>query len=107
RGLCMEAGIITSKPRQRGGGRKPRPEGSAKVSTGKPSSPTPPAGRRAGPEDGQDRHRHEEDPGVDLRLITAIIQQLPRGSQWTEARRTRRRQTRTAALDGVFYIGER
>jgi hypothetical protein len=49
RGLCMEAGIITSKPRQRGGGRKPRPEGSAKVSTGKPSSPTPPPGGRRYP----------------------------------------------------------
>jgi len=106
RGLCMEAGIITSKPRQRGGGRKPRPEGSAKLSTGKPSSPAPPAGRTPLPEDGQDSQRHEEDPGVDLRLITAIIQQLPRGSQWTAARRNRWLQTMTAAVDLLFEIEE-
>jgi hypothetical protein len=106
RGLCMEAGIITSKPRQRGGGRKPRAEGSAKVSTGKPTSPTPPAGRTPLPEDGQDSQRHEEDAGVDLRLIIAIIQQLPRGPRWTAARRDKWLQTMTAAVDLLFETEE-
>jgi hypothetical protein len=106
RGLCMEAGITTSKPRQRGGGRKPRPEGSAKVSTGKPSSPTPP--RRA---DAATRRRtrqpaprrgswgrpathHGDHPAAAARVA------VDRGTS------NRWLQTMTAAVDLLFEIEE-
>jgi hypothetical protein len=106
RGLCMEARIIQGKPRQRGGGRKPRADGQAKVGTGKISNPMSPADRNPPPDAQRDGQEHEDGGGVDLRLITAIIQQLPRGPHWTAARRSKWLQTMTAAVDLLFEIEE-
>jgi hypothetical protein len=106
RGLCMEAGIIQSKPRQRGGGRKPRADGAAKASNGKAGSSTPPTEPEPPPGRTQRDGQHENDGGVDLRLIAAIIQQLPRGSRWTADRRAKWLQTMTAAVDLLFEIEE-
>jgi hypothetical protein len=102
RGLCMEAGIIQDKPRQRGGGRRPRTDGVTKVSS-KTDSSTPPAGPKPPSEPTQrDGQSYSDGDGVDLRLITAIIQQLPRGPRWTAARRAKWLQTITAAVDLLF-----
>jgi len=103
RGLCMEAGIIQPKSRPRGTSRsKPRTDGQSKANTAAPKAPAgqkqPPPSEHA-QRDGQG---HEGDGGVDLRLITAIIQQLPRGQRWTSARRSKWLQTMTAAVDLLF-----
>jgi hypothetical protein len=107
RGFCMEAGIIQSKPRQRGGGRKPRADSQAKVGNVTVSKSTPSAGPKPPSEHAQqDGQSHEGDGGVDLRLITAIIQQLPRGPRWTADRRAKWLQTMTAAIDLLFEVEE-
>jgi hypothetical protein len=106
RGLCMEAGIIQPKSRPRGTGRKPRTDGQPKANTATIKAPAgqkqPPPSEHA-QRDGQG---HEGEGGVDLRLITAIIQQLPRGPRWTAARRDKWLQTMTAAVDLLFETEE-
>jgi hypothetical protein len=103
RGLCMEAGIIQPKSRPRGTTRsKPRTDGQSKANAATPKAPAgqkqPPPSEHA-QRDGQG---DESDGGVDLRLITAIIQQLPRGARWTATRRAKWLQTMTAAVDLLF-----
>ena len=106
RGLCMEAGIIQPKSRPRETTRsKPRADGQPKTNAATPKAPT---GQKQPPPDPaqRDGQGHEGDGGVDLRLITAIIQQLPRGQRWTAARRAKWIQTMTAAVDLLFETEE-
>jgi hypothetical protein len=93
RGLCMAANIIPSKPRQRGGGRtaQPRPR------------PKPSNGQAKGSEDGSTPPPPPPD-AMDLRLITAIIQQLPREPHWTAERRDKWLQTMASAVDLLFEV---
>jgi hypothetical protein len=108
RGLCIEAGIIQPKSRPRGTGRKPRADGQVKANVGTPKT-KPPAGQnqqQPDPAAQRDSQGHDGDGGVDLRLITAIIQQLPRGPRWTAARRDKWLQTMTAAVDLLFEVEE-
>lgn len=82
RGLCSAAGITEGVRRARGGAPKkptggalaPRPKATAKKQTPQTDAPTP---ERTADDDGM----------VDIRLITAIIQQLPRERRWTSSRR--------------------
>jgi hypothetical protein len=105
RGLCMEAGIIQGKPRQRGGGRKARTDPPAKNKNNITISP-PPDGPKPPEHARRDGQGHDEDGGIDLRLITAVIQQLPRGPRWTADRRAKWLQTITAAVDLLFDVEE-
>lgn len=82
RGLCSAAGIIEATHRPTGGAPKkptggalaPRPKATAKRQTPQTDAPAP--------------ERTTDDDGmVDIRLITAIIQQLPRERRWTSSRR--------------------
>lgn len=83
RGLCSAAGIVDGDRRPKGGAPK-KPTGGALAPRAKaPKKPLPPTDAPA-PE------RTADDEGVvDIRLITAIIQQLPRERRWTSSRRKR------------------
>jgi Family of unknown function (DUF5343) len=99
RSLCEEAGIIASEPVQPTARRvktpdQPRP---------KPGTPTPK--RQPDPERSPE-HKEEEPAGTDYRLISAVIQQLPKDGKWTRPRRDRWIQTLTAAVDLLFEIQE-
>jgi hypothetical protein len=95
RGLAEEAGIIPRTPRQRGGGRKPDIQPRSKAATPNVVKEAPPAATPAG-DDGQ----------IDYRLVSAVIQQLPRERRWTKAKRDRWIQALTAAVDLLFEVEE-
>lgn len=82
RGLCSAAGIVEGHRRPKGGAPKkptggalaPQTKAAKKQTTPQADAPTP--------------ERTTDDEGmVDIRLITAIIQQLPRERRWTSSRR--------------------
>jgi hypothetical protein len=93
RGLCHEAGIIpresrakTPAPRRSPSQSAPKAKSQADL---KPIPPTHPAERR-------------DDEAADYRLISALIQQLPRDGRWTTAKRDRWLQAMTSAVDLLF-----
>jgi hypothetical protein len=47
----------------------------------------------------------DEQPGSDYRLLSALIQQLPKDSKWTQARRDRWIQAFTANIDLLVEVG--
>lgn len=100
RGLCEEAGIVSSQPRAKAAPRKPgttpaaRPTASRPKATGDLSKPattgTPP--------------EHRDDDGPDYRLISALIQQLPRDGKWIKPKRDRWLLAMTSAVDLLFEL---
>jgi hypothetical protein len=85
RGLCVAAGIIEKVGRPKGGAPK-KPTGGALAPRPKPSRKQ----ASAPVTDATPVERVADDEGtLDIRLITAIIQQLPRDRRWTSARRER------------------
>jgi hypothetical protein len=96
RGLAEEASIIPRTPRQRSGGRKPDPQPRAKTPT--PKAPKPAT---------QDAPAPAGEEGVqDFRLVSAVIQQLPRERRWSKAKRDRWIQALTAAVDLLYEVEE-
>lgn len=99
RGLCIRAGIIKSGS---------KPGGAPKKPVGGALAPRPKAAKKT-PETPADRipeGRPLEDSGVDIRLITAIIQQLPRERRWSTGRRDRWLAAITSAVDLLIEIGD-
>lgn len=87
-GLCAEAGIVPPRAqRQRSSQPKPKP---------KSSTPTTPP-----PNVNGEKHEADEDNDVatDYRLISAIIQQLPKKGTWTSDRRERWLSAMASAVD--------
>ena len=99
RGLCVRAGIV--EPSRPTGGAPKRPVGGAlpprAKMTKKASDPTPPDRTADKPTD---------DGTVDIRLITAIIQQLPRERYWSSGRRERWIAALTSAVDLLIEVRE-
>lgn len=100
RGLCSAAGITEGVRRARGGAPK-KPTGGALAPRPKAiKKPTPQADTPA-PE------RTADDEGmVDIRLITAIIQQLPRERRWTTSRRQKWLGAIESAVDLLIEIDD-
>lgn len=99
RGLCEEAQIITTTaPRPRPAPRRPAAESSSQ-------RPKPPAEKRSDPPVVADR-KDDEAATPDYRLISAVIQQLPRSGKWTRERRDRWLLTLTAAVDLLFEVAD-
>lgn len=94
RGLCGVAGITEDKPKQRSGGRKPTAQRAKGATQGVSSSSTSTTEPPPPPEDGV----------VDLRVITAVVQRLPRVPKWTSEQRSRWLQAMTSALDLTFDV---
>lgn len=102
RGLCVAAGLIPVGNRPAGGAPK-KPVGGAFLS--KPRAAT----KRAAPEEQEPKRVGEprsDDGGVDIRLITAIIQQLPRERRWSASRRDRWLAAITSAVDLLIEVKE-
>lgn len=94
RALCQEAGLMPSAPAER----RPRQrrEGPASAQASRRISPAVARQRPAG--------EVEESPGSDFsgpdyRLLSALIQQLPREGKWTTEKRNRWLQAFTANID--------
>jgi hypothetical protein len=100
RGLCSAAGIVEGDRRPKGGAPK-KPTGGALAPRAKaPKKPTPPT-------DTPSPERTADDEGVvDIRLITAIIQQLPRERRWTGSRRKKWLLAIESAVDLLIEIDE-
>lgn len=86
RGLCVRAGLIPAETRAKGGAPK-KPVGGALGQ--KPKASPKKAAEPAPVDRGAETRLSEDGGGVDIRLITAIIQQLPRERRWTQDRRNR------------------
>jgi hypothetical protein len=98
RGLCSAAGIIQGDHRSRGGAPK-KPTGGAlapRPKAAKKQQADVPAPERAADDEGM----------VDIRLITAIIQQLPRERRWTSSRRQKWLSAIESAVDLLIEIDE-
>ncbi len=102
--LCQASGIEPVKPRRR----RVRAERADAPRQGRlPRTPTPPPSREdsaVSPEG--DGATHEEPGSIDYRLITAIIQQLPRDGRWTKERRERWLSAMTSAVDLVLEVND-
>ena len=97
RSLCEEAGIITSAPRARSQAqRRADTPQRTKAAPPKPQPETP----------AQQQEHRDEEIAADYRLISALIQQLPRDGGWTSERRERWLQALTAAVDLLFVVQE-
>lgn len=97
RSLCEEAQIITpSAPRSRPAPRRAAPDPASQRSR-------PPAQKRTDPA-GPPDHKDDEPTTPDYRLISAVIQQLPRGGKWTRERRDKWLLTLTSAVDLLFEV---
>lgn len=97
RGLCEEAGII---PEGSTNQRQPTPRAT------RTSRPKPQAKPRA--DTATEEHKVEVvvAPDVDYRLISAVIQQLPKEGRWTAARRQRWIDAMTSAIDLIVETVE-
>lgn len=97
RSLCEEAQIITqSVPRSRRAPRRAAPDSASQ-------RPRPQAQKRADAPVPPD-HKDDEAASPDYRLISAVIQQLPRSGKWTRERRDRWLLTLTSAVDLLFEV---
>lgn len=81
RGLCSVAGVIQGDRRPKGGAPK-KPTGGALA-----PRPKPPKKPTAIPRAELPERQADDEAMLDIRLITAIIQQLPRERRWTSSRR--------------------
>ena len=100
RGLCQEAGIMPKEGRPSGAPRRASvpPAQKAKAS-GTPATST---------QDSVPRQPSEQrdDDGRDYRLISALIQQLPRDGRWPKTKRDRWLLAMTSAVDLLFEVTE-
>lgn len=107
RGLCVRAEIIAAGSKASGGAPKKAVGGNA---TPRPKvAPKKPAAKDAGSaaaERAGDVRQAEDSAGVDIRLITAIIQQLPRERRWSQGRRERWLAAITSAVDLLIEVGD-
>lgn len=100
RGLCQEAGIMPKDARPSGASRRTTVPAAPKAkASGTPATHTP---------DPVSRHPIEQrdDDGRDYRLISALIQQLPRDGRWPKAKRDRWLLAMTSAVDLLFEVAE-
>jgi hypothetical protein len=101
RGLCSAARIIESTRRSTGGAPKKATGGALSPRPKAVKKQTPPQGDQPAPD------RTPDDDGVvDIRLITAIIQQLPRERRWTSSRRKKWLGAIEAAVDLLIEVDE-
>lgn len=102
RGLCIRAGIIPASAAKPKGGAPKRPVGGALA----PKPKTPKRDAVVDEQRATDGQTGDEGGAVDLRLITAIIQQLPRERRWSAARRERWLAAITSAVDLLIETQE-
>ncbi len=99
-GLCREAGIVTSgrtpeaRPR-----RRQLPNGAVDEQS---AATRPPLRRRTTSPTAE----QPVPPGLDLRLLSGLMQQLPKDGKWTQARRDRWLQAMAANLDVIVQVAE-
>ena len=95
-GLCEEAEIVQAGIHQAKTIRRPRASSSQPRS---PKSVTPPAAETV-------VSSSDETLDLDYRLVSSIVQQLPRNAQWTSDRRQRWLDAMTSAIDLLIDIQE-
>ena len=101
RGLCVEAAIMDARPRAVGGAPK-RQVGGALSMRSRSTIPKRAEGRRVD----QDQPRGETEGAIDTRVLTALIQQLPKDRRWTSARRDRWFAMFGSAVDFVVEVDD-
>jgi hypothetical protein len=98
----LPGGPITTRQRTM----KPRPERPAKAPTG--TTTARPTARPTGPASGQPVVTDDAPPsgGPDYRLLSALVQQLPREGRWSQERRDRWIGAITATIDLLVEVEE-
>lgn len=106
-GLCQEAGLVEGgPPPARTRARRAESEGTP--ITRRPPT-TPPARPNQQPESGSPPPAQPPSPppdGADYRLLSALIQQLPKEAKWSKSRRDRWVQAMTAGVDLLIEVTE-
>ena len=92
--LCEASGIIQTAPKRRVRVSSSQPR-SQRTSTPTPTAPVP---------NETVSSRNDDSLEIDLRLISSIVQQLPRNCQWTSQRRERWLDAMTSAIDLLIDI---
>src|SRR5439155_5885572 len=105
RGLCQEAGLIEGgPPTARSRARRESSEGTPATARRTPT----PIRQNQPPEGGAAPSQPPTPPpdGADYRLLSALIQQLPKDAKWSKSRRDRWVQAMTAGVDLLIEITE-
>ena len=100
RGLCQAAGIMPKESRPSS---PPRRTSVPPAPKAKPAA-TP--ATQAQESASRQPTEHRDDDGRDYRLISALIQQLPRDGRWSKAKRDRWLLAMTSAVDLLFEVTE-
>lgn len=101
RGLCVEAGITAARPRSSGGAPKRQVGGALSMRS---RASTPRRVERTLTDDVSPRL--DTDGAMDTRVLTALIQQLPKERRWTTSRRARWFVTFESAVDFLVEIDD-
>lgn len=96
RALCEEAGLATAVPSER------KPSSKKEATLPVQGRKTP---RRSATAVEQGEEAGDELPGPDYRLLSVLIQQLPKDGKWTQGRRDRWLQAFTANIDLLVEVG--
>ena len=100
RGLCQAAAIMPKESRPSSPPRRTSVPPAPKAKPGvTPATQAPESAARQPIE-------HRDDDGRDYRLISALIQQLPRDGRWLKAKRDRWLLAMTSAVDLLFDVTE-
>ena len=99
-GLCREAGIVT-------GGRSPevRPRRRQRQDGEGDQQPAQPRQQRRR-DTSPDEEQGSTPAGLDLRLLSGLMQQLPKDGRWTQERRDRWLQAMAANLDLIVAVAD-
>ena len=100
-GLCREAGIVAGGPPERF--RRTRPQ----RQQGPGARPRIPAPGGGTPDQNDDGEALPTSPaGTDYRLLSALVQRLPKDGSWTQAQRDRWLQAMTANVDLIVTVAD-
>lgn len=108
RGLCEASGIIENRGHHRSGGARPNKaaDGTGGAAPRKHQVVKPRSINTSVSVESATVHQSPPSEGPDYRLVSAVIQRLPREGKWTSAQRERWLAAMTSAIDLIIEVEE-